>query len=115
MFLLFLKITHGFLLSAFRLTNQNTGESVAANLYLGPIYNGPYTHWITAIDYYNNTVFLEDGSMWSMSSFDDGVVNKWFENHTVIIGVNDGWFSSSRPNILINVNNSNYAAGVASY
>lgn len=99
----------------YRLTNQNTGGSIAVNLYLGPIYNGLYTHWIMAIDYYNNVVYLNDGSVWNMSFFDGSVVGKWLVNDTVIIGVNDGWLSSSSPNILINVNMLNYAAGAVTY
>lgn len=97
----------------YRLTNQNTGTSVAVNLSMGPIYNGPATHWIQAIDYYSNIVYLEDGTIWKMSSFDSGIVGQWVINDTVIIGVNDSWLSSSRPNILINVNMLNHAAGIA--
>jgi len=99
----------------FKFTNQNTGESILADLVLGPIYNGPYTHWIVAIDYYDNRIYLEDGSVWEMSSFDDSTVSLWVVNDTVVIGVNDGWLSSSNPNILINVNMLNYATGLATY
>lgn len=99
----------------YKITNQSTGEAVVANMYLGPIYNSIYTHWILAIDYYYNNVYLEDGSVWSMSSFDSGTVSRWMVNDTVIIGVNDGWLSSSRPNILINVNMLNHASGMASF
>lgn len=99
----------------FRLTNQNTGASVEANLTLGPIYNGPHTHWIVAIDYYYDVVYLEDGTVWNMSYMDDSIVRKWLVNDTVIIGINDGWFSSSKPNILINVNMLNYATGIVAY
>jgi hypothetical protein len=100
---------------SFRLTHQVSGDSIVANLYLGPIYEHPHTHWIIAIDYYNNIVYLEDGSVWNMSYFDESIVNKWFANDTIIIGINDGWLSSTRPNILINVNTLNYAAGAATY
>lgn len=100
---------------SYKLTNQNTGEGVAANLTLGPIYDSLYTHWIIAIDYYYNNVYLEDGSVWTMSAFDSGVVGQWMVNDTVIIGINNGWLSSSRPNILINVNMLNHASGIASY
>lgn len=102
----------------YRLTNQNTGESVACDLHLGPIdpsYGSIYTHWITGIDYYRNVLYLEDGSVWSMSTFDRSVISNWVPNDVVIIGVNDGWFSSANPNILINVNMNNYATGGASY
>lgn len=94
------------------ITNENTGDWVHVNLYLGPLYSGPHTHWIIAIDTYNNIVYLEDGSAWHISSFDSRVIYSWAVNDTVIIGTNDGLFSSSRPNILINVNTLNYAAGV---
>jgi len=102
----------------YRLTNQNTGESVAVKMYLGPIspaLNGIFTHWIVSVDYYHNTVYLEDGSTWRMSAFDRGAVDKWLVNDIVIIGVNDGWLSSSNPNILINVNMLNHAAGSTIY
>ena len=99
----------------FRITNQNTGASVEANLSLGPIFNGLKTHWIIGIDYYNNLVFLEDGSSWNMSAFDSSVVSHWLTNDTVIIGINDGWLSTTRPNVLINVNMLDYACGVSSY
>lgn len=99
----------------FKITNQNTGEAVLANLNLGPLYNGLYTRWIVAIDYYYNSVYLNDGSVWNMSSFDSDVVSKWLVNDTMIIGVNDGFFSYSNPNILINVNMLNYGAGYANY
>lgn len=90
--------------------NQNTGGKVKVNLFLGPIYNGIYTHWIVGIDYCNCELRLEDGSVWKMSSSDSRTVNKWLLNDTVIVGINDSWFSS-KPNILINVNMINYAAG----
>lgn len=103
---------------AFRLTNQNTGESVAVDLNLGPIapsFGSYYTHWITAVDYYHNIVYLEDGSVWKMSSFDSNTVYQWVVGDVVIVGVNDGWFSSSNPNILINVAMLNFASGAASF
>jgi len=90
------------------LLNQNTGKEVKVNMLLGPIYNGVHTHWVVAIDYYNKEVCLEDGSVWRISS---SILNKWLVNDTVVIGVNDAWFSSN-PNILINVNMLNYVTAV---
>lgn len=94
----------------FKLINKNTGVAVSANLSLGPIYNGIYTHWIVKLDYINNEVCLEDGSVWSISGFDSKVLKDWYVNDTVIIGINDAWFSS-KANILINVNKLNYVSG----
>jgi hypothetical protein len=105
-------------LYAFRLTNQSTGESLAANLKMGPMapaVGSPYTHWITAVDYLSNRVYLEDGSLWHMSVFDSNIVNQWVPGDVVIIGVNDGWLSSSNPNVLINVAMLNFAAGSAGF
>ncbi|KAF3363211.1 Uncharacterized protein PHSC3_000225 [Chlamydiales bacterium STE3] len=93
----------------FRMTEQSTGTSVKVNMYLGPIYNGLYTHWIVAINYYTQEICLEDGSVWRLSGLDAGIFNKWLLNDTVIIGVNDGFLSTSKPNILINVNTLTYS------
>ena len=99
----------------FVMTNQNTGEAIGVNLHLSPYVNGPFTHWIIAIDDYNSTVYLEDGSFWKMSIFDGSILYRWVVGDSVIIGVNDGYFSSSRPNILINVNTLDYVSGYAAY
>jgi hypothetical protein len=99
----------------YKLININTGAHVKVNLSLGPIYNGIYTHWIVGIDQLFGEIQLEDGSLWKMSSWDSSVTNKWFLNDTVIIGINDGWLSTSNPNILINVNTNNHAIGYCVY
>ncbi len=95
----------------FMLYNVNTGQEVEVNLSLGPVYNGLFTHWIVAIDYFNRLITLENGTCWSMSFFDSPVVNQWFINDTVIIGINQdslSWNSS----ILINVNTLTFAKGI---
>jgi hypothetical protein len=92
----------------YKLVNQNTGKSLAVNMMLGPYYNGSQTHWIIALDYDNKKLILEDGSLWYVSGWDKSVLSSWAVNDTVIIGINNGWWSGSRPNILINVNTINY-------
>lgn len=99
----------------FRIVNQDTGESVAVNLCVDPSFYGPLTHWIVGFDDIRGLIYLEDDSVWSMSSFDRNITDRWDFNDTIIIGVNDGMFSSTRPNILINARDGSYAAGVASY
>lgn len=96
----------------FRMSNQNTGVSVRCNMVLGPIYHGLYTHWIVGINYYTQEIYLEDGSVWQMTGFDTSVFSKWLVNDTVIIGINDGYLSSTKPNILINVNTLTFARAV---
>lgn len=96
----------------FRLVNLVTGQSIQVILSQAPYYNGPYTHWIVAIDYYRNYVYLEDGSFWNMSSFDSDIVHQWMVNDTVIIGTTDRWLN---PDMLINVSTLTYAVGKATY
>ncbi len=88
----------------FRITNQMTGVSVRANLnlFLNPVYHSAYNHRIVAIDDLLQQIWLEDGSMWSIESSDYSI--KWQLNDTIIIGINDGWRSTTRPNVLINCN-----------
>ena len=99
----------------YRLVNLNTGANVKVNLSLGPIYNGIFTHWIIAIDYYHREICLEDGSVWKLSSLDSTIFNKWLPNDTIIIGINEGWFAGSNPNIMINVNMNNFSMGQCIY
>lgn len=84
--------------------NQNTGTCVQANLtkFLNPLYHTIFNHRVVAIDDVLQMVWLEDGSVWSITSLDYST--RWMLNDTVIIGINDDWLSSSRPNILINAN-----------
>lgn len=100
---------------SFTITNQNTKVSIDVNMLLGPLYYGAYTYWIKAIDYINEKIYLNDGSIWSMSWFDTPIYNKWLPNDTVIIGVNDGSLSTFNPNILINVSTLTYARGKCIY
>lgn len=88
----------------YKFINQATGVSVEVNLrtYINPLLHSVYNHRVVAIDDILQMIWLEDGSAWSISSSDYS--EKWQINDTVIIGLNDGWQSSSKPNILINAN-----------
>jgi len=88
--------------------NKFTGSYVAADLIVGPVAFGPYTHWIIGMDYASGHVFLENGTTWTVSINDTFIFNDWAVNDTVIIGSNDSWFSSY-DSILINVNMNNFA------
>lgn len=88
----------------FRMTNQSTNVSVRCNMALGPIYHGLYTHWIVGINYYTQEIHLEDGSIWQVTGFDSSIFSKWLLNDTIVIGVNDGYLNTTKPNILIDVN-----------
>lgn len=93
------------------ITNQNTGVTCRTNLRLGPVYDALFRHWIIAIDYSDYRIWLEDGSEWELALGDFSAFQKFLIGDTVIIGINDGWFSSYNPNILINVNMANYVRG----
>lgn len=86
------------------IVNQNTGTYVQANLalFLNPLFHTSFNHRIVAIDDVLQMVWLQDGSRWSITSLDYST--RWQINDTIIIGVNDGWLSATRPNILINAN-----------
>ena len=99
----------------FKITNQNTGVAVRCNLDIKPVYNGLYTHWITAINYYTQEICLEDGSIWSVTGFDSSTFSGWQLNDTIIIGVNDGFLSSSKENILINAETLTYVRAHCSF
>jgi hypothetical protein len=86
----------------YKLVNQNTGIAVEANLtlFLNPVFHSAYNHRIIAIDDIHQRIWLEDGSVWSISFVDYST--KWQINDTVIIGINDSWSANIHPNILIN-------------
>lgn len=85
------------------ITNKTDGSYVKANLYVGPIDHGPYSHWIVNIDYFGGHVYLENQMVWCVNPQDIYVLRDWVINDHVILGVYDSWFSSY-DHILINVN-----------
>ena len=93
----------------YQLQNQTTGQYCNVNMQLGPIYNGAYTRWVYAIDYLNGEIILDDNSMWTIGSGSTKALKKWLLNDTVMIGINNAWFSP-KPNILINVNVLDYVS-----
>ena len=92
----------------YRITNMTTNESIEVALARRPLYNGLSTYWITAIDYLSQQLYLNDGSMWSLSNFHYMTFKDWIINDTVIIGHNDGFFANSWGNILINCETSSH-------
>jgi hypothetical protein len=95
----------------FKFVNLETGEEAHVNMSLGPVYENSKTHWIEYIDYQNRTIRLEDNSLWSMSWFDQAVVDSFVPYDVVVIGTNNGWWRASNPNILIAVKSFKYARG----
>jgi hypothetical protein len=83
----------------FVIVNQRTNDSVRANV-------APYKRdgmgvqrIIAHIDHELGEVYVDDGSVWKIA--DTQVLAQWDEGHTVILGINDQWFSFYA-NIIIN-------------
>jgi hypothetical protein len=85
------------------LVNQITGDVLEANLFLGPLKDGPYTRYIVSIDATRGELVLNDHTRWSVSSYDLSAFHDWMLYDTVILGHNSSWDSSSQ-GLLINVN-----------
>jgi hypothetical protein len=58
-------------------------------------YNSSFsTHWINTISAYGDTIEIEDGSWWKISSSDSYTALSWRPGDQVSITPNSGWFSS---------------------
>jgi hypothetical protein len=93
----------------FKLVNQFTGDYARAKISLGPLLNNKHTHWV--VDIQGSLVVLEDGTTWSIYSADAEILSSWLRDDVVIIGINDGWFRSFNPNLLINPATGTYVRG----
>jgi hypothetical protein len=94
----------------YRIVNQNTGETLEAKLFLGPLSFGPHTLYITGIDHVSGDLIVTNGSGesidWEISVSDIGLFQNWALGDAVIVGQNSGWDSNSEA-LLINVNMNN--------
>jgi len=93
----------------FTLINVATNQKVDVNMARGPLYKGPNSYWIKAINSSERKVVLNDNSVWDLSRWDYQVYSRWFIEDHIILGVNDGTLTSFNPNILINVNTLNFS------
>lgn len=88
------------------ITNKSNNTFVKANLFVGPLAYGPYSHWVVNIDYFSGHVMLENQMIWCVNPQDSSILHHWAVNDHVIFGLNDSWFSPY-DHILINVNMDN--------
>lgn len=108
--IILVKLNHSFLSShRYELVNQSTGDYVDVDLVELEVlpYDASFygqRAWVVAIDYLANIVTLQDGSVWTVSFSDDSILRTWRVGDVVILGVNDCWDSTLRPNLLINFN-----------
>ena len=58
-----------------------------------PVYYSSSTHWLIAVSAYGDSVELEDGSVWKISSYDGYKALNWRSKDPLMITQNSGWFS----------------------
>ena len=91
-----------FSFSTYSIQNISAGTYVLANLSIQPFVDTPEAHWISAINYANRQVVLENGTVWEIdNSWDANQLYKWVVGDFVMIGSNDNYYSPYE-NILIN-------------
>lgn len=54
----------------------------------------PAIHWLMSISSYDDTLELDDGSIWKISRYDEYKLFSWRENDPVVITQNHRWFSN---------------------
>lgn len=89
------------------ITNKSSNTYVKANLYVGPVAFGAYSHWIVDIDHFGGHVYLENQMIWCINPQDSYLLKDWAVNDHIIYGLNDSWFTPFN-HILINVNMDNH-------
>ena len=94
----------------YRIVNQNSGESLEANLFLGPLEYGQNTLYVTGIDRIAGDLIITNGFgealRWEISSNDLSVFQNWAVHDAIIIGQNSSWDKGCET-LLINVNMNN--------
>jgi hypothetical protein len=58
-----------------------------------PVYYPSSTHWLIAVSAWGDSLELEDGSVWKISSYDGYKVLNWRSNDPLAITQNFRWFS----------------------
>lgn len=92
--------------STYLIQNRVTGETVEADLIIGPIAFGGNTHWVVGIDLWLHRIYLEDGSYWDVRGIDS--ISQWSVNDTIVLGDGKNEWLGRHDSILINVNLNTY-------
>jgi len=98
---------HGFFFGVFHsdykywLVNAGTQETVEVDLLQGPELFGALSEWITGINDYTGMLWLADGRVALVHPSDRAIMWNWQVNDHLVVGINDGFQSTSYPNILI--------------
>ena len=100
--------TSFFSLYDYKLLNRVTGAEVEANMILQPLLGAAYTRQVTGFNDNYYYIYLTDGSVWEISSYDLSLYRSWMIGDIILIGANTGWDSNIRPNVLINATHHTY-------
>lgn len=92
----------------FCLCNLNTRVKVRVKPEVGPKRSWALRRFIYDRNLQTREVILNDGSFFKVSSYDDAQFANWLPDDSVVIGVNDGWLSYKRPNLLINLSTNDF-------
>lgn len=89
------------------ITNKTNNSYVKANLRVGPLAHGAYSHWVVGIDHLGGHVQLENGMVWCVDPQDGYLLKEWVIDDHIVLGQYDSWFSPFN-HILINVSMDNF-------
>jgi hypothetical protein len=90
----------------FKIVNVDTNESVEANCLQKADYMSPFTRIIEYAAY--DGIRLNDGTFWSIDSFESPFFSNWLEGDRVIVGVNTGFDGYFFPYIIYNYNTNSH-------
>ena len=86
----------------YKLWNSTLNTEVEVDQLSCAILGGPYTLYVTSIDYSYGIITLNDGTIWVILTGDSSYLNRWLPGDTVTVGINTGWHTTESPYILIN-------------
>jgi hypothetical protein len=90
----------------YKIINKNTGNSIEAELKMGPFSGGVYTYYVADMDPIQGEALLTNGSRWEISSRDLSTFREWAIEDCIMFGTNSGG-DSSYDTLLINVTMNN--------
>ncbi len=77
-----------------RATTEHEGSSFCiCNPYYPPVYYPSDVHWIIAVAASGESLTLEDGSVWKISSYDASKIRGWSSQDALMITQNNAWGS----------------------
>lgn len=101
----------------YQLVNLKTNQAVEATLAMGPFKHNPYTRQILRLDTFTGEIYLNNGSSWKvdLSGPCAEIFKSWKNNHYIIMGMNDTWYSMGNQFILIDVDTDNWLPATRLY